>query len=140
MSETHEAHECQYARELDELAELVQRHHPIGRFKAIGRLEVLPAVRYLLEPPPKEISEVRFSLEPPIDQPVPVNPAMPPGFGPSPLKSLLPHLEFARALDDWISGKDTRPNPPARGDSSSPSGPGGPGTGDSSDPGHPRTG
>lgn len=51
MSDTHETHECRYARELDELSELVQRHHPIGRFRAIGRLNVLPAVRYLLEPP-----------------------------------------------------------------------------------------
>lgn len=38
-----------YGRELDVAAELLQQVHPIGRVKAIGRMEVVQALREVLE-------------------------------------------------------------------------------------------
>jgi hypothetical protein len=37
-----------YANELDKAAEILQRHHPIGEVKAIGRLEVAHALQEVI--------------------------------------------------------------------------------------------
>jgi hypothetical protein len=42
-----EKHGPRYAAELDEAAEILQRVHPIGKVKAIGRLEVVTALKEL---------------------------------------------------------------------------------------------
>jgi len=43
--------EAVYGVQLDQAAEILQRHHPIGQVKAIGRMEVVQALRDVLEPP-----------------------------------------------------------------------------------------
>ncbi len=49
-----------YAKELDEAAKILQRVHPIGKVKAIGRLEVVAA---LLELFPVQIEPVNERLK-----------------------------------------------------------------------------
>lgn len=41
----------EYGEQLDQIAELLGKHHPIGQVKAFGRMECLEALRQLLEPP-----------------------------------------------------------------------------------------
>ena len=52
-----------YAAELDAAAEILQRVHPIGKVKAIGRLEVVAALEDLFPQPTTVEAEVTPAKE-----------------------------------------------------------------------------
>lgn len=53
----------QYARELDAAAELLTRVHPIGRVKAIGRMQVFAALRDLFPEDDDELTTPEWIRE-----------------------------------------------------------------------------
>lgn len=59
MTDSCVVNDCKYAKELDALSECISQHHPIGKVKHIGRMEVVQAVREVIAERDAEIERLR---------------------------------------------------------------------------------